>query len=252
MSKVVKHEGLVYLDPIPHVYINRKSGEKYKSVTTAIKLIEHEFNVEEVATAIERQRDTDKQERYIGLTKEQIIEYWDAINYEATEYGTHVHNLVEEYLLKSKWLFPESELDKKVLSEFEDLKLDLGHKHYPERILFSEEYKLAGTTDLLVDVDDIYFDVVDWKTNRVFDYYSPFKTHFKAPFEYLQQCHYNIYSLQLSTYALMCEMETGKKCRQIYIAHWDKIKEIWSTIPVMYMRNEALKLMKLHRMNLMR
>lgn len=239
-----QEDQIVYLKEPEHVYIHRETGVKYKSVTTIISLIEHEFQSEEVALAIENQNDNDKQERYLGLTQSQILDYWQEINDEANEYGTHVHELIETYLLKNKWFFPKDEFDKKVIKEFNKVDFELGRECYPERIMFSEEYKLAGTADLLVDIDDEYFQLGDWKTNRVFNYYSPYKQVLKPPFEHLQDCQYVVYTLQLSTYALMYEMETGKKCQCIWIGHWDKETETWSKIPVMYMKHEAMKLLK--------
>lgn len=238
----------VYLEPIEHVYIHRETNKKYKSVTTAISAIEHEFKSEEVALAIENQQDETKQERYVGMTQLQILDLWQQINDEANEYGTHVHELIETYLLKNKWFFPKDEFDKKVIEEFNKVNFEFGRECYPERIMFSEEYELAGTADIIIDVDDVYFDLGDWKTNKEFNYYSKYQQVLKPPFEHLQDCQYVVYSLQLSTYALMYEMETGKKCRHIWIGHWDKETEVWSKIPVMYMKHEALKLMKHHKM----
>jgi hypothetical protein len=90
---IKKAETLVYLDPIPHVYINRETGEKYKSVTTVISSIEHEFDVDGVATSISKQSDLDpkKNPLYIGMSKDRIVNYWKEINDSANEYGTHIH-----------------------------------------------------------------------------------------------------------------------------------------------------------------
>jgi len=245
------YEGEVYLEPIKHIYIHRLTKKQYKSVTTVIALIEHEFMSEEIAEAIEHQKREDKQERYIGMSKEQILDLWQQINDEANEYGTHVHELVETYLLKNKWYFPSDPFDKKVLEEFNKINFELGRECYPERVVFSEEYEIAGTTDLLVDVDEEYFDIGDWKTNKEFNYYSKYKQVLKPPFEHLQDCQYVVYTLQLSTYALLYELETGKKCRHIWIGHWDKELERWTKIPIMYMRQEAMKLLKHYKMSLL-
>jgi hypothetical protein len=42
------------------------------------------------------------------------------------------------------------------------------------KILFSEEHELAGMSDLMSDIDDVYFDVLDHKTNRVFNFHNPY------------------------------------------------------------------------------
>lgn len=246
---IKKAETLVYLDPIPHVYINRETGEKYKSVTTVISSIEHEFDVDGVATSISKQSDLDpkKNPLYIGMSKDRIVNYWKEINDSANEYGTHIHETVEKYLLSNKWFFPEDELELSVCRAYDELNIDEGVCMYPERVLFAEEYKLAGTTDLLIDIDDVFFDIGDWKTNKVFNFFSPFKQTLKKPFEHLQDCQFVVYTLQLSVYALMYEMETGKKCRQLYAVHFNKETRKFSKIQLMYMRHEAEKLLKLHK-----
>lgn len=243
-------ESLVYLEPIEHVYIHRKTGVKYSSVTKAISSIEPHFDAPAVAEAIVRQLDSVKQERYIGMNKEQILEYWQMLNDEANTYGTYVHDTIETYLKANKWWFPDDELQQKVIAGYATLKIDEGIKMHPERIMFSEEFELAGMSDLIIDVDPIWFDVGDWKTNRIFNYYNPygFETLLK-PFDYLQNCQWSIYTLQLSTYALMYEMETGRKCRQIWIGYWDKTKETFERIPIMYMKHEAKKLLEHHKYN---
>ena len=242
-------EGPVSLEPIEHVYIHRETGVKYTSVTKVLSSVEPHFDSEGIAESIVHQSDNVKQERYIGLNKAQILDYWQMLNDNANEYGTYVHETLEEYLLNDKWYFPDNDLQKKVIAGYDDLKIDEGIAIWPERIMFSSEYELAGTSDLIIDIDDTYFDVGDWKTNRVFNFYNEFgyKTLLK-PFEYLQDCQYSIYSLQLSTYALMYEMEfPHRKCRQIWIGYWDKETETMSRIPVMYLKSEARKLLEHHK-----
>ena len=246
MAKLFK--GPVWLEPIEHIYHHRVTKERYTSVTTALGLIEEDFDTDAVATYIANMGTRHHNKVYHPMNKEQIVEYWEAINTEATDYGTSVHELLEEYLMKDKWLFPKGDLERAVLAGYHDLKIDEGIELWPERILFSEEYKLAGTTDVLVDVDETYFDIGDWKTNKVITYYNDFgnKT-LLPPFDHLQDCSYNLYSLQLSVYALMYEMETGRKCRHIWIGHFDRKDYSFKKIPIMYMKNEALQLLKHHR-----
>lgn len=242
----------VYLEPIEHVYIHRETGKRYTSVTRVISMIEEEFDTESVATAISLQADDDpkKNPTYIGMTKDRIVSYWQEINDAANEYGTRVHEIVEKYLVAKKWYFPEDEFEKKVIAAYEALNIDEGKFMWPERILFSEEYELAGTTDALIDIDDVFFDVGDWKTNKEFNYFSKYGKMLLKPFDHLQDCQFVVYTIQLSTYALMYEMETGKKCRQIWIGYFDKETCTFSKINLMYMKHEAEKLLKLHKYNL--
>jgi hypothetical protein len=244
-------EGPVYLEPKEHVYIHRDTGIKYTSVTKVLSSIEPHFESESIAEAIVRQSDSTKQERYIGMNKDEILDYWQMLNDTANEYGTFVHETIEEYLLNQKWFFPDNDLQKKIIAGYESLKIDEGITMWPERIMFSSEYELAGTGDLIIDIDDEFFDVGDYKTNAEFNYFNKFgfKT-LLSPFEHLQDCQYSIYTLQLSTYALMYQMEyPHKKCRQIWIGYWDKETETMSKIPVMYLKSEAMKLLQMHKSN---
>lgn len=258
MSKAKLWEGPVYLEPIEHKYIHRVTGKKYKSVTTTLASIEPHFDAEAVSAAIVGQLDTVKQERYIGLNQQQILDYWQMLNDEANIYGTKVHDIVERYLLANKWYFPnedeEGAFEQKVIDGFNTLEIDEGQAMWPERILFSEEHELAGMSDLIIDIDDVFFDILDHKTNRVFNFFNPYgyETLLK-PFDYMQACQWSIYTLQLSVYAYMYELEFPKrKCRQIVVLYWDKIKETFQKIQIMYMKNEAKKLIELHHYNIMK
>jgi hypothetical protein len=258
MSKAKLWVGPVFLEPIEHKYHHRETGKIYKSVTTTLSSIEPHFDSEAVSLAITRQPDNAKQERYIGLTQQQILDFWQLLNDEANVYGTKVHDIVERYLLANKWYFPtedeEGEFEQKVIEGYENLNIDEGIAVWPERILFSEQYELAGMSDLIIDIDDVFFDVWDWKTNREFNFFDQFgyKTLFK-PFDHMQSCQWSVYTLQLSVYTYMYEMEfPGRKCRQICIGYWDKEKKSFEKIQIMYMKHEAKKLIEMHHYNLMK
>jgi len=258
MSKAKLWVGPVFLEPIEHKYHHRETGKIYKSVTTTLSSIEPHFDSEAVSLAITRQPNNAKQERYIGLTQQQILDFWQQLNDEANVYGTKVHDIVERYLLANKWYFPtedeEGEFEQKVIEGYENLKIDEGIAVWPERILFSEEYELAGMSDLIIDIDDVFFDVWDWKTNREFNFFDQFgyKTLFR-PFDHMQSCQWSVYTLQLSVYTYMYEMEfPGRKCRQICIGYWDKEKKSFEKIQIMYMKHEAKKLIEMHHYNLMK
>jgi hypothetical protein len=251
---IKEHIGPVYLEPIQHVYIHRKTGVKYQSVTKVITSVEPHFDSESVSLAIVKQSNDVKQERYIGMNQGQILEYWQMLNDEANEYGTHVHDTIEKYLKANKWWFPTDDLQQKIISGYEDLKIEEGICMQPERIMFSEYYELAGMSDLIIDIDDVWFDVGDWKTNRVFNFYNPFgfQTLLK-PFTHMQASQFSIYNLQLSVYATMYMMEfPNKKCRQMWIAHWDKDTYKFTKINMPFLKHEAKQLMELHKINMMK
>ena len=158
-----EHVGPVYLEPISHTYIHRETGTKYNSVTKAIARVEPHFDAPAVAQAIFNQMDEVKNPIYIGMSVSEILDYWQMLNDEANIYGSRVHDIVERYLKADKWYFPDDPFEKKVIKGYNDLGVDEGIRMYPERIMFAEEYKIAGMSDLIIDIDAVYFDVGDWK-----------------------------------------------------------------------------------------
>lgn len=242
------YEGPVYLEPIKHQYHHKVTKKIYSSVTQTLHSLVNEFDEDAVSTAVFKQPDHRKKPEYLGLTKQQILDYWQYLNDEANIYGTMVHEMIEEYLLKDKFLFPTDELHQKVIEAYDNMNVDEGQCMWPERIMFSDEHELAGTADLIIDIDETYFDVGDWKTNRVFDFHDDFGfKSLKKPLDHLQDCHYSIYTVQLSIYAYMYELETGRKCRKMWIGYWDKKLETLVTIPIMYLKHEAKKVLDLHK-----
>lgn len=161
MTKVF--EGPVYLEPIEHVYIHRETGEKFTSVTKVISSLVNVFDADAVAEAIAKQPISRQKPKYHGMTKQQILDYWIFLNDEANENGTRIHELIEDYLHKDKMIFTDDPLEKTVLDAYDALMVDEGTCVWPERIMFSQEHKLAGTADLKIDINDKYFDIGDWK-----------------------------------------------------------------------------------------
>lgn len=237
----------IYLEPEKHVYINEDTGEIYKSVTTVLSMLEEEFPAQNIAQAIARQSEKKKKEKYKGLSENEILDLWEEENRTANEYGTKVHNLLEDYLRKNKFLFPDDEDEKQILESYDELKIDLGERYHCERILFSEEYSIAGMSDHIVDIDGEMFDINDYKTNKVINFYSQYKKKLLPPMEHLDDCQYNVYALQLSIYAYFYEQETRKKCRSLNLLYFDRNTKKFIKYPVPYMKMEAIKILEHYR-----
>lgn len=231
-------ESSVYLEPIEHVYIHRKTGEKFSSVTKVLSLLEPDFPSEEIALAIQNQNEDKKKDKYIGLTQQQILEGWQKENDEANEYGTEIHEIMERYLLAKRMYFPKSDFERELITAFQEIDPMTSDRILPEVVLFSEKYKLAGTSDIIEDFDD-YFNVWDWKTNKKFNYISEYKHWLNKPVSHLSDCQYTVYNLQLSVYAYMYQMQTRKKVGRLGVFWYDRDIKKWLFIPMNYMALEA-------------
>jgi len=233
-----KKDSLVYLEPIEHKYWHKKTGECFKSVTGVLSMLEPEFDAEEVALAISRQDPEKKQEKYQNMSHEDILAEWKRINDEANEYGTQIHEILERYLLADRVYIPKNDYERDIILKYQkvdNMKGDL----YPETILFSEKYKLAGTCDLIEECGD-YFNVWDNKTNKKINYISQYDKWLKKPVSHLSDCQYNIYSLQMSIYAYMYQMQTKKKVGRLGLYYLNPEKDYeFEIIPCPYLGREA-------------
>ena len=223
-----------------HRYINEETTEQYKSVTTLISSFEHEFETEKISANMAR-RD--------GRIQSEIIAEWDLKRDTATEFGTALHRFFERmFLSPGHIIIPQNDFEKMLLKGYYRTKnLNWDGEVYPEVLLYNHEFKIAGQSDIIHEVNNNMFDVGDWKTNGEFRYHDPFRNYFKRPLSHLQQCEFNIYGLQLSTYAYFYELMTGRKCRKIFVLYYWRDHNIFQVIPMNYMKYEVMMMLKKYK-----
>lgn len=150
------------------------------------------------------------------FNKEQqaILDTWQEENKRSCERGTKIHANLENSMYKQK---KNIDLTKfQVGGKFECIKdkteLDLENGVYPEYLISwdspSGKLHVAGQIDLIAKQGNC-ITILDWKSNKKIETKSFFdpKTHksirMQFPLGTLDDCNYNHYCLQLSTYAYM-------------------------------------------------
>ena len=73
-------------------------------------------------------------------------------------------------------------------------------------------------------------------------FYSEYNEFFKKPVDHLGVCEFNTYSLQLSLYAYLYELSSGKKCSGLVIFY--KNNDAWYPIRLNYMKREIIALIE--------
>jgi len=224
-----------------HTYVNDKfPNMQYTSVTTMLGKYKEKFDED-----FHAQRVADRK----GITKEEVIAEWREINRLANEYGTNLHAILERFLLAPHRIYsPRDEYEKTVINAFKkvcsDEKLTLinSDRLKPEYIMsyeFNDRVGIAGTSDIIEDIDYDKFNVWDFKTNKKFEYENAYGEYLHFPVNHLTHCQYNDYTLQLSIYGVMYERETGRKFNRAGLFYWDKYSQTFKLIPVVYMKREA-------------
>lgn len=226
---------MVTLDEKTHIYTNIFNNKNYLSVTKLLKRLEHEFALNETASRIASEQ---------GKTTEQVIAEWDAIRNEANEYGKSIHSLVELYL-KNPNFIPSEELSY-ILNEFKALKLIKSPLVHSEKLLYLDDYEVAGTADI-IEEHDSWFNVWDIKTNiRKGIEFIGWRKWLKPPVNHLSECNYNTYSLQLSMYGYMAEKLLDKKVGRMGILFLNKSGK-FTIYPVPYLKFEAYSILESYK-----
>lgn len=244
----------------PHKYFNIKDASiEYTSVTTLIGKYEPEFNKEFISKykALERLIPSDiwKKEKggiwrskkipaeyleahdisenELNKVQQDILDEWAETNRQACERGTKIHAELENSFYKAgdnvtlkKFGIGGKFQCKKNYSE-----LDLEYGVYPEYLIYYDNPKIglhiAGQIDLIVKNGN-EITIIDHKSNKQIDlkgfYNSSTRSteKLKYPLGKLDNCNYNIYQLQLSTYAwILQKINPDFIIKDLILNHYD-------------------------------
>ena len=243
-----------------HKYFNINDPNiNYTSVTTLIGKYEPEFNKEFISKykALERLIPANvwKKEKggiwkskkitsgflevhgissdELNKTQQDILDEWQKINKESCERGTKIHSQLENsfYNAKSNITLKKFGIGGKFECKKNYNELDLEYGIYPEYLIYYDNPKLglhiAGQIDLLVkNGNEIH--IIDHKTNKKIDlkgfYNSSSRTteKLKYPLGALDNCNFNVYQLQLSTYAWMLQkINPDFVIKNLILNHYD-------------------------------
>jgi hypothetical protein len=242
---------MVYLEHSTHTYYNTENPNiKYKSVTTLLNDYKHEFNTLYHVTRTAKKQNVDVKV---------ILDLWKKKNNDANEFGTYFHSIMEAFILNPYDFRPKDSFETEVIEEFNSINREYGtlktlsgiediwnkYAVHAEKVLnidFNAEVGLAGTSDIIEDVNDDLFNVYDFKTNETFNFSSKYNERLLPPLAHLEHCEMNDYTMQLSIYAVMYERLTKRKFKRGGLFYWHKEERFFKFIPITYHRTEAINL----------
>ena len=193
-------------------------------------------------------------EKDFNKERQNILDEWQLKNKTACERGTKIHSKMENSLYeKDEISFKKYGIGGKFICKKDYSDLDLEYGVYPEYLIYYDNPKIdlhiAGQIDLLIkNGNDII--IGDYKTNEKLDFKSFFNPYnrkkklMKFPLSSLEDCNFNHYQLQLSTYAWMIQKLNPKfNIQRLFIVHFEhngnsKIYE------VQYLKDEVEKMLK--------
>lgn len=203
----------ILFDPDSHTY--SLDGQPLTSVTTVIK---------EVVPVFDKDAVSKKCAEKDGVTQEEILERWAESSLSALAKGSATHAYIEDLVQGRADPVVECINDLAEIRAFKKgwgrLESEFGAKIVKQEMMIGDaELGIAGTVDAIVlfRQPEQYFSIFDWKTGKKFESSNRFRK-LLPPFDDLDDCHLNIYSLQTSLYRLMLERQ-GKTLRDSYLMH---------------------------------
>lgn len=199
MSVIFKAQDHSYTSIDPNEQID------WISVTTFVNQFKQGFDAP--AQAIKSSRN--KRSKWYNLSVPKILEAWESEGKRATDLGTWYHNEREKDLMAHETIVrsgvaipiikPLYDGDHKTAP---DQKLVEGI--YPEHFVYLKSAGICGQSDRVEVVKDTVH-IIDYKTNKEikkesFKNYQGISQRMSGPCAHLDDCNFNHYSLQLSTY----------------------------------------------------
>jgi hypothetical protein len=182
--------------------------KKLTSVTTLISQYSHGFDSDRVIDTMLAGSEIylGKKKEYLGLNKHQIKKLWEINSSGKSTYGTYIHDNAEKYALGQEYDKSRPEI-KQVIKFFNNEGYEVVQ---PEMRVFSEKLGLAGTVDLLLIKDGLYY-IADYKTCIGKDLSdregNNWTDMMKYPINNVPCIEYWKYALQMSVYRYIIENE---------------------------------------------
>ena len=207
-------------------------GVKYRSVTEVVGSYFPEFDSKAIAKKLASYP--------INKQRKQGVRYWLKKWKLQQEYGSAVHNAIDEVLCG------ESDGD---LSDEVQAAIDFIHIEYSqyEHVIMTSEYKLhsdlyrvAGTCDLLVNycINDIWYtDIIDWKVTKEITKENKYDKNINTLG--FPNANYWKYSLQLNMYAYLLS-KNGTRINKLKIVHLVDNIAIAHEVPAMFDRIDII------------
>lgn len=216
-----------------HTYMSTE-GDIYISGTSFIKKFCKPFDRIKIGTKYAKKN---------KKTLEEVLEEWDKLGAEAIEKGIAYHKMKEEELLSSKDIMIENEVHFIYPPEYVDgdkvnnsLKLEPGV--YPELIVWSDRYRIAGQADYVEITKSGKINIKDYKTSKEIklESFTDWKGQHQMmsfPFNNLQDCNFNHYALQLNLYAYLIkshnrDLEIGNLKIEHIVGEYNKEAETFN------------------------
>ena len=241
-------------------------GEPVKySVTRLLHKYQKEFPEKAISSSIAKRE---------GIQIEDVLEKWNFERDYANHKGTEFHLYVENFLIRKKYSIDRDAVDNFFKSRPNFYYEGCIKKYYEDMakmlknfMLFFDWYKedhhliksefVVGDlkTKLVGTMDNLSFNkktnelvIFDYKTNKKINKISKYKNKLLSPFNHLDDCEYNKYTLQIWLYKLILERNTPFSIGDCYILWFSG--DGYEKIKIPNFRKEAELILEIEEKNI--
>ena len=205
----------ISFDEGPHIYtINGDSS--FTSVTTWVHQHFEKFNADKVIENMMKSKNWGNN-KYSKKTPDEIKAEWDKNKNDAATAGTNMHYDIECFY-NNCYKNTNNSVEFSYFMNFEN---DIGSKMKPYRtewMVYHEEYRLAGSIDMIYENPDGSLQIYDWKRCKEIKKVNAWNKYSITPkLEHLPDTNFWHYSLQLNTYKKIIEEKYGKTVTNMYL-----------------------------------
>lgn len=208
----------LHFDEPTHIYTINGSSKGVISCTGFIHQFFGHFDADAVINGMIRRG---LKPPYVGMTKAQIKKMWNDNGTAASEAGTAMHLAIEQFLHGHPELIVPAVKASPEWRYFNNFWNDVCTDLVPYRSeweVWSEEYKLAGSIDMVFyrRSDDSYV-IYDWKRCKAVEPEAFGGKTGLGPTSHLPDSKYWIYTIQLNVYRWFLETYYGLKISDLYL-----------------------------------
>lgn len=220
-----------------HIYKVDDGKETYRSVTTFIKSFFYPFNADLILGRMKKSGTFEA--KYGSKSIDDVKNEWKALGKEAAELGTLLHAQIEAF-----YNAQPLETSDTISTEYSFfLKFNEEHvipnnmKPYrTEWYIFHEQFKIAGSIDMVFELPNGNLAIYDWKRSKKIDYKNSSKA--KVPIKHVDDCNFYHYSLQLNLYRFILEKRYEKIVEKLCLVFLHPINASYILVDVPDLQNE--------------
>ena len=236
----------------------------YTSTTTWIHSHFPHFDADEVIQRMMNGRNWNPDNKYWGMTKEEIKKQWEDNGTAVSQAGTQMHFNIECFMNNNTTPYPYTHTDLLIANGLKEhpphqtpewkFFLKYAHDHHTmkpyrtEWTVYDEDVKLTGSIDMVYENPDGTLSIYDWKRSKDITRVNAYRKYAITPcISQMPDSNFWHYALQLNTYKAILERKYGKKVTYMCLVrlHPDNPEQTYELIPIPDLSNDIAELFAL-------